>query len=194
MANDCLWRDATRLYKDRPVASVKKQILGVFAVFMLIWMTDAVQSKVMTKRVDKKLMREERQEFEEFKSSRVTPREMRQYMCFNRPSMMGDVFQEVVFRLLAMKWLIVEAKMNPHVANLIQALIFGFMHMWNVVFQERNPTAAIHQSVFSTVYFFYIGYLFIYTNSIFPCIVAHILQNQVGCLTQVADYAQFLKK
>jgi hypothetical protein len=193
MNDDCLWRDATRLYKDRPVAPIKKQILGMATTFILIRLILKGFQKFGIKPPYREIR--QRNVFEQaMAADNVAPHEMQTAMCFDKPSMISDVSQELLFRLLAMKYLIIEAGINVHVANVIQSLIFGFFHMTNIVTQGKSRDSAIYQSFASLIVFFLIGYLFLYTNSIFPCIIIHILHNQSLCLQAVSDYAGFLEQ
>ncbi len=191
MNKNCLWRDATRFDKNKPVAPLKKQL---FLIALFLCASSAavlIQSKILRKTPADFLGQSD---WREAARQKISPAELRSDMCFNNEAMLGDVFQEILFRLLAFKWMVFEAKINVHVANVIQAVIFGFFHMVNITAQEKNREEAIQQSIASVFYFLLMGYLFVHTNSIITCCIVHVATNQTNCLVEVAQYAKFRSK
>ena len=192
--NDCLWREATRFDASRPQASAKMQVVmsvGFIVATKFLW---PFIDRSMPKAWLKKISQNDRDTNAEMKADGLTPDDLRSLTCYDRPAIMGDIFQETVFKLLALKALVFQAGVNFHVANLFLAMVFGFFHMWNMVFQEKSREDALSQSIGAVVYFLITGYLYFYTNSIWPCIIVHIAFNRVGCFEETVSYDRWLKK
>lgn len=196
MGNNLLWNEATRLFADKPVVSLKRQGFAIIFAILLSQATMIVVNKLASKNLQHRIERNQHAIKMFLRDNKISPKMFRSSACFDKQVILGDVFQEVVFRLLAMKLLISHGGMNPHLANIIQAVLFGFLHMWNIVFQEKSRDEALHQSIYASFIFFIMGYLFIYTNSILPPILVHIFINQSICLHIYEDYLKYfnLKK
>ena len=84
--------------------------------------------------------------------------------------------------------------MNIHVANLLQASVFGALHLSNTVYSDQSPTVSLAQSISSGITGLICGYSFYYTNSLIPAILAHVFNNLLASYDQVQNYKQFLNE
>ena len=82
-------------------------------------------------------------------------------------SLLAGVCEEMLFRGLLQTWL--TSLMNPHIAILLVALLFGLVH-------------AISRSyvVFATILGLILGYLYYYTDSLASVMIAHAVYDFVA--------------
>ena len=192
--NDCLWREATRFDANKPQASPKMQVIISVASILFCTLVAPLFDKFVSKKWQQVNKREEESYHQGLKADGLTPDELRSLTCYDKPAIMGDIFQEAVSKMLVLKALVFGAKLNFHVANMIQALIFGAFHMWNMIFQQRSRKDCIQSSIFAGVYFLQLGYVYYWTNSIWPCIILHIMFNRQGCFEGTVTYEKWLQR
>ena len=193
--NDCLWREATRFDASRPQASPKAQVaMTVGCLLLEEFIFPALVDRLIPKVWVKKNESMDASFFRDLKEDKISPQMLRNMTCYDKPAAMGDVFQEMVFKVLSLKALVNEGHVNFHVANFFLAVVFGFLHMWNMIFQEKTREEAMYQSINAVLFFWVTGYLYFHTNSIWPCIILHLAANRIGCVGEVYEYKNWLAK
>jgi len=107
----------------------------------------------------------------------------------------APLVEELFFRFLLLKVILVKMlDLDVHKANIIHAVIFGALHMTNVVVSEQQLNRTIMQSIMAGFGGLINGYTYIYTNSIFTPLIAHMINNMLAAGTQVIDYATTYNK
>jgi membrane protease YdiL (CAAX protease family) len=103
----------------------------------------------------------------------------------------APLVEELFFRFFFLKLILIKMfGLNIHKANIIHAIIFGAMHMTNAVVSDQQINRTIIQSIMSGIGGLLAGYTYIYTNSIFTPLIAHIINNTIAAGNQVIDYAE----
>jgi hypothetical protein len=103
--------------------------------------------------------------------------------------------EELFFRFFLLKVILVKMfELDIHKANIIHAVLFGALHMTNVVVSEQQINRTIMQSIMAGFGGLINGYTYIYTNSIFTPLLAHIINNVLASGSQIIDYASTYNK
>ena len=107
----------------------------------------------------------------------------------------APLVEELFFRFFLLKVILVKmCELDIHKANIIHAVLFGALHMTNVVVSEQQINRTIMQSIMASFGGLINGYTYIYTNSIFTPLLAHMINNMVASGTQIIDYASTYNK
>lgn len=109
-------------------------------------------------------------------------------------SLYGPIVEEFVFRFLLMKKILVEVfHFPPQHANVIQAAVFGSMHMTNSVFSVQSVAYSNLQALSSGISGLVSGWVYIQSNSILPSLLSHMLNNFLASSSEVYGYMKYLQ-
>ena len=84
--------------------------------------------------------------------------------------------------------------MNPAGANFLQAIVFGLMHMSNVVSSDQQLNKTVLQTVSSTIGGLIAGWSYMYTNSLLTPIMSHMINNIIATSSDMMEYSMFYAK
>jgi membrane protease YdiL (CAAX protease family) len=129
------------------------------------------------------------QEFDQYKEKQISPL-IFGFSEFLNSGIYAPLVEELFFRFLFLKLVLIKIfKFNIHTANLIHAVIFGAMHMTNAVVSDQQINRTIIQSCMAGIGGLVSGYAYIYTNSIFTPLIAHIINNMMAAGQELIEYA-----
>jgi hypothetical protein len=132
---------------------------------------------------------EQETELNDHKEKRISPI-IFGFSEFVNTGIYAPFVEELFFRFLFLKLILIKIfKFGIHSANLIHAIIFGAMHMTNAVVSNQQINRTILQSLMAGVGGLISGYGYIYTNSIFTPLIAHIINNMMAAGQEVIEYA-----
>jgi len=135
------------------------------------------------------LENEHDQEFDQYKEKKISPL-IFGFSEFLNSGIYAPLVEELFFRFLFLKLVLVKiCKFGIHTANLIHAVIFGAMHMTNAVVSDQQINRTIVQSCMAGVGGLISGYAYIYTNSIFTPLIAHMINNMMAAGQELIEYA-----
>jgi len=107
----------------------------------------------------------------------------------------APIVEELFFRFLLFKLIFVKVfRMNPHTANTLQAVMFGLMHMSNVVASDQQMKKTMLQTLSATIGGLIAGWSYMYTNSILTPIMSHMINNIIATGLDSIEYSVFYTK
>jgi membrane protease YdiL (CAAX protease family) len=107
----------------------------------------------------------------------------------------SPIAEEFVFKFLLMKKLLHEYfKFSPMSSNIIQSLCFGVLHKSNSIFSNQTQSFTNIQGLCATINGFISGWVYQKSNSIIPCLLAHMINNAVAGVSEVVGYSDFLNE
>ena len=92
-------------------------------------------------------------------------------------SLTPGIWEEVAFRGVILTLLL--KKYSEKKAIIINGVLFGFAHVANI-FSGKDVGATIIQMIYATFWGFAFAYMYIKTESLIPCIIAHYLIDAVN--------------
>ena len=142
----------------------------------------------------KTLDHEKSAEYSEWLKNKVSPWAVAGSEFLNS-SLYSPVAEELAFRFLLLKILCVRGLgMNFWVANVVQALVFGTMHMTNVAFTTQTKTYTYLQTLSASISGLVSGWVYRQSNSILPPLIAHVLNNASAGFSEVMGYVDYRRK
>jgi membrane protease YdiL (CAAX protease family) len=187
--NDCAIDEILKFDSTKPMASIQIQIIVslsivifsnlAFSIILKLFMSDDFISKVE---------KDQGLELSRIKNKGISLRLLTLGEIVNG-SIHAPISEELFFRFLLFKILFVnKMNINPHIANFLQASIFGGLHMTNSIYSEQKLNISLAQSISSFITGVLCGYSYYYTNSILPSTFAHIINNLISSCNQIYDY------
>jgi membrane protease YdiL (CAAX protease family) len=189
-----VWDELLKFDPTLPSASGQHLIVATLAILVLttlifrvslIFFPDTIKDNVVD---DKKL------EYKELKRKKVNPQTLIFGELLNG-SILPSLQEELLFRFVLLKLVLFRGlKMNIHLANFLQAIIFGSCHMGNAIYSEQTTRISFIQSISASITGLICGYSYYYTNSIIPSIAAHMINNIFASYDQVSAYKSYLRE
>jgi membrane protease YdiL (CAAX protease family) len=191
--NSCIVQEILKFDPHKPMASVQVQVITTVAILVFSTLTfTAILNHVLPKTFSDKMDTDKDKEFSAMKKKGVSFRSLVFGEILNG-SIHAPISEELFFRFLLFKLVLVRGmKLNPHTANVVQAVIFGGLHMSNTVYSDQHATMSFAQSISSGITGLVCGYSYYYTNSILPAMMAHVINNLIASYDQIQAYSNFL--
>ena len=185
-----LFDEILRFDTKKPAASFKKQALvaGLIALWLLV--SPLVSSALIS---EKSLERETLREYNWRVKNGVTPGRQMAVGVLRR-SLYSSVSEELLFRVIVLKCLVYKVGMKGWQANILQAVVFGSLHMTNAVTRQQGVKTSVCQSVIASVSFWLYGWSFMTTNSIWPALLVHMFGNLYFSTGDSLAYEEFYKQ
>ena len=182
-----LFDEILRFDAKKPAASFKNQALVAGLMALWLWVSPLVSSALIS---EKSLERETLREYNWRVKNGVTPgRQMA--VGILRRSFYSSVSEELLFRVIVLKCLVYKVGMKSWQANILQAVVFGSLHMTNAVTRQQGVKTSVCQSVIASVSFWLYGWSFMTTNSIWPALVVHMFGNLYFSTGDSLSYEEF---
>ena len=192
--NSYIVKEILRFDPEKPSASIQTQIIATISILILSTFTFTVIMRNLSSTFSDTLDNDKEKEYKSMTEKGITKSSLAIGEFFNG-SIHAPISEELFFRFLVFKIIFVRIfKLNPHVANILQAFIFGSLHMTNTVYSDQHINMSIAQSISSGISGLINGYSYYYTNSILPAIAAHMINNLCASYDQVKSYSHFLKE
>jgi len=103
--------------------------------------------------------------------------------------------EELFFRFFIFKIIMIKIfRMSEFRGNLLQSIIFGLMHMTNVITSPQSVNKTILQTISAAIGGYLSAWTYIYTNSIFTPIMAHMINNLIATGSEIFEYSLFYKQ
>lgn len=192
--NSCIVQELIKFDPEKPMASIEIQIVASICVLLLSTLTFSTVIKVfMSKKFNNDLEEDRNKEYDSMRKKGVSIGNLLFGEILNG-SIHAPISEELFFRFLLFKLVFVRLfKMNPHSANFLQAFIFGILHLSNTVYSDQESRMSVAQSISSGITGLICGYSYYYTNSIFPAIIAHMINNLIASYDQYQGYSNYLR-
>lgn len=143
--------------------------------------------------VNSDLAEEKKQEYEKWQKKGVTPWGIASSEFFNS-TIYSPIAEELMFRVVLMKYLCIDGlKLTVTQANIVQATLFGAMHLTNSAFSTQTAKYTYLQTLSATITGAVSGWVYVHTNSIFPSLISHIINNAAAGTSEVLGYVDYLK-
>jgi len=132
---------------------------------------------------------EQDDEFDAYREKGVSPL-IFGFSEFINSGIYAPFVEELFFRFLFLKIVLIKiCKISIHKANFLHAVIFGAMHMTNAIVSDQQINRTIVQSCMAGIGGLISGYAYIYTNSIFTHLIAHIINNMMAAGQELMEYS-----
>jgi len=192
--DNCSIQELIKFDKNKPMASFGKQILvAMLCVIANNVLFNAIINALPQEKVDD-YHEDVDQEFTSYKKKAVSP------LIFGISEMINGgiyapIVEELFFRFLLFKIIFIKIfRINPSGANVLQAIVFGLMHMSNVVSSDQQLNKTILQTVSSTIGGLISGWSYMYTNSLLTPIMSHMINNMIATSSDMMEYSMFYAK
>lgn len=137
---------------------------------------------------------EKDKEYEKWSKDNISPWAIAGSELLNS-SIYSPVAEEITFRFLLLKLVCVKMlKLDFWTSNIIQAVIFGSLHISNITFTTQTKNYTYLQAISAGISGIVSGYVYRASNSIIPSLLAHILNNASAGMSEVIGYIQFRRK
>jgi len=101
--------------------------------------------------------------------------------------------EELTIRMLLMKLILIKTlKIDTLTAVLIQAVIFGSLHLSNNLSERQSCNYTKLQVINSSITALISGFVFVYSNSLIPSILSHFLTNFCATINETIEYRNYL--
>lgn len=179
---------------SRPAPSFSVICIYACGIIILSQVIFMVLLKIMKiSNVNDSLDKEKVKEYEDWKKKGISPWFVLVSDVINS-TVYGPVAEELFFRVLLMKFICVKYfKISPGIANIIQSVIFGTMHVTNGVFSIQTQKYSNIQALSAGISGLVSGYGYSSSNSIFSPLLAHMLNNLIASGSEIWGYHQYLK-
>ena len=184
---ETLFDELLRFDAKKPAASFKKQAMVTGLMFLWLYVSPMVSLAVAS---ENSLERETLREYKWRMKNNVTPGQQMATGVL-RMSLYSSVSEELLFRVIVLKCLVYKVGMKGWQANILQAVVFGSLHMTNAVTRQQGVKTSVCQSVIASVSFWLYGWSFMTTNSILPALVVHLVGNIYFSVDDALIYEEF---
>lgn len=141
----------------------------------------------------KQIEKEKQVEYKEWKEKGLSVTSLAISELFNTV-IYSPTVEELLFRVLLMKFILVRYfKISYWVANGIQSIAFGSLHLTNNIYSTQTTKYTSLQTLSATISGFISGWAYIQSNSVLPCLFSHILNNGTASFSEVIGYYNYLK-
>ena len=187
--DQCYVQELIKFDPLKPTSSLKDIIIIAICAVVINNIIYNVAIKHFSKQFNTVLQDEYEDEIDSTKESNISPLMYGISEMFNS-AIYAPMVEELFFRFFLLKIILIKTfNINNHKANIINAILFGAMHMTNVVVSDQQMNRTIIQSIMSGIGGLISGYTYMYTNSIFTPLISHIINNALAAGSQVIDYS-----
>jgi len=188
MDRSCLTDELIKFDPSKPMASVPIQIIVTLAIMILSNILFRLFLKLWPNTIYNDMYDDRVQEYTSLENKQIGVLAFATSEILNG-SLYAPVAEELFFRFFLFKTVFVaKLNMNPHMANLLQATIFGGLHLTNTIYSEQVTRMSVIQSFSSAIIGLLSGYAYMYTNSILPATFAHILNNVNATVIEIGRF------
>jgi membrane protease YdiL (CAAX protease family) len=185
--SECLMDELLKFDPTKPISSPEVQIIATIAIMII----SNCAFRIILKCFPINIESEKSNEYESLQSKNISLFAFASSEFFNG-TLYAPIAEELVFRFFLLKTIFIRRyKLNSHVANILQAIIFGALHMTNSVYSEQVTKLSILQSFSSAIIGLCCGYAYMYTNSILPALFAHMLNNLNSSVAEIQNYESY---
>jgi membrane protease YdiL (CAAX protease family) len=183
----------TLLDEEKSAPSISDIIFYTIIILIVSNITFMVLASVVGVNSNTVLEKEKDKEYIEWKKRNISPIHLLGSELLNS-TIYSPIAEELTFRFLLMKIICIKKiKMSPYIANSIQSIIFGSLHMSNSVYSTQTKTYTNLQTLSATITGFVSGWAYIKSNSIIPSLLAHMINNGIAGSTELFGYMEYLK-
>jgi membrane protease YdiL (CAAX protease family) len=177
---------------NKPAPSFNNILLWTIAIMLIGNIIFLILCKLKGINIKNSINNSVTKEYAIWKSRNISPIKVALTELINS-IMYSPIAEELVFRLVLMKTIFVEKlKINPYISSIMQGLIFGAIHSTNEVFGSQSCEYTSLQSLSSTITGIITGWVYVKSNSILPCLLAHILNNTSASINTLVGYNNYI--
>jgi len=191
---DCSIQELIKFDKNKPMAPFGQQLLiAMMSVIANNIIFNVIINMIPEDHVDE-YHEDVKQEFSNIRKKAVSPLVFGISEVVNG-GIYAPIVEELFFRFLLFKLIFVKIfRMNPHTANTLQAVMFGLMHMSNVVASEQQIKKTMLQTLSATIGGLIAGWSYMYTNSLLTPIMSHMINNLIATGLDSIEYSVYYTK
>jgi membrane protease YdiL (CAAX protease family) len=179
--------------ETKPAPTVYEILLYTVVILVLTFIIFSVLCKILRIDSEKQIDNHKNNEYEKWEKNGLTPSKLMLTEALNS-TLYAPVAEELVFRVFLTKFLLVKGfGLNKHIAILIEAILFGSLHLTNQVYSNQDKNFTYLQSLSATIAGIVSGYVYIKSNSILPSLFAHMINNGIASIEEVIGYNNYLK-
>ena len=182
-----LFDELLRFNVGKPAASFKKQVMVAGLMALWLWISPRVSGALCS---ESSLLKETLREYNWRIKNEITPGRQMAVGVLRR-SLYSSISEELLFRVIVLKCLVQKFGMRGWHANILQAVVFGSLHMTNAVTRQQGVKTSVCQSLIASVSFWLYGWSFMTTNSIWPALVVHMFGNLYFSVNDGLAYEEF---
>lgn len=191
---DCSIQELIKFDREKPMASFGQQLL----IAMMSVIANNILFNVIINLLPDDHMDEYhddvKQEFSNIRKKAVSPFIFGFSELING-GIYAPIVEELFFRFLLFKLVFVKIfRIHPQSANLLQAIVFGLMHMSNVVASEQQLKKTMLQTLSATIGGLISGWSYMYTNSLLTPIMSHMINNIISTGLDSIEYSMYYTK
>lgn len=141
--------------------------------------------------IDSNIKGEKDTEYIEWNKRGITPWALAASELLNS-TIYSPIAEELTFRLVLMKVICIQhLKLTSTAANVVQAIVFGLMHMSNSVYTTQTQRYTSLQTLSCIISGLVSGYVYIRCNSLLPSLIAHAVNNGAAGINEVVGYIKY---
>jgi hypothetical protein len=192
--DNCVVQELIKFDPSKETASFGKQLV----IAMLCVIVNNVIFNVIIRYLPQEHMEdydeEVDDEFENIQEKQISP------VLFGISEMLNGgiyapIVEELFFRFLLFKIIFVKIfRIQPTSANILQAVIFGLMHLSNVVSSDQQFKKTCLQTLSATIGGLISGWSYMYTNSILTPLMSHMINNIISTSADTIEYSEYVTK
>lgn len=138
--------------------------------------------------VNDSLDKEKSKEYIEWKKRKLSPWSVLASEIVNS-AIYSPIAEELAFRVLLMKYICMNRLgMDFWTANIIQATVFGGIHLTNNVFSTQSKKYTNLQTLSALITGLVSGWAYYKCNSILPSLLSHVINNGVAGVSEAMGY------
>jgi len=186
----CFYKELLLFDVNQPAPSFTKVL--VWTVVVMIY-TMVIFRMSLRNDQQEEFQEAKGREFQSMYNKRIEPTELAMAEFINA-GVYAPIAEELFFRLFLFKTLLIKRlKLNKHVANVIQAILFGLFHISNMLHASNEVSNVYLQTIAATIGGFISGYAYMYSNSILPSFLAHAINNTLAIHSEVTSYEEIVR-
>ena len=179
--------------ENKPAPSLYEILIYTVVILVSTLIIFSVLCKVLRIDTDKPLDTHQNNEYEKWDKNGLSPAKILVTEVLSS-TLYAPIAEELVFRVLLTKFLLVKGLgINKHISILIEAILFGSLHLTNQVYSNQDKNFTYLQSLSATIAGIVSGYVYIQSNSILPSLFAHMINNGIASIEEVIGYNNYLK-
>jgi len=176
---------------SKPSPSLREIVIWTCATLIISNLIFVVLCTLLGVNSQSSIKKEKETEYTEWKKRGISPWSLAVSELLNS-TIYAPVAEEVTFRLVLMKIICIQKlQLDPTLANIIQASVFGIMHLSNNVYTTQSKTYTNLQTLSAFISGLVSGYVYIKCNSLIPSLLAHIINNGAAGLSEVIGYIKY---
>ena len=189
-SNTCFYRELLLFDSSKPAP--KFQNIVIWTLVIMIY-TFVIFRFTLREEQHEQYHEARTREYDAMTKKKINPSELAMAEFVNA-CVYAPIAEELFFRLFIFKTLLIKRlKCNVHIANVIQAVLFGLFHISNMLQSTTEISNVYLQITAATIGGLISGYAYVHSNSILPSFLAHAINNCLAIHAEISEYEEVVK-